>query len=284
MSSDILEKSPGILGLYLRALLPKKVDKSASSLPNFEKKLLGVRASAKRVARYNQVCGFEGGNTLPPTYPHMLAFPLHMEMMLDKRFPYALMGLVHVANQITQYRPIGADESIDIICRFGQLRGHEKGKIIELITEVYAAGEKAWESRSDMLARVNGDKTKAAKAKPAEPLATRVDLWPLPSNLGRRYAAVSGDSNPIHLTGLSAKLFGFKGHIAHGMWTKARTLAALQGELPNRFNVEVQFKLPIFLPTDVGFYREGPIANAQIEVRDGKGKKPHMRGTVTALS
>ncbi|MGM0564500.1 MAG: MaoC family dehydratase [Pseudomonadota bacterium] len=284
MSSDVLEKSPAMLGLYLRALLPKKVDSSAAALPGLEKKLVGVRANAKRLSRYNQVCGFKDGDTLPPTYPHMLAFPVHMEMMLDKRFPYALMGLVHVSNQITQYRPIGRTEAIDVSCHFGQLRGHEKGKIIELITEVYAAGEKVWESRSDMLARVKGDKSKAAKAKPAEPLSTLAETWTLPSNLGRRYAAVSGDSNPIHLTGLSAKLFGFKGHIAHGMWTKARALAALQDELPKRFNAEIQFKLPVFLPAEVGFYREGPIANAQIEVRDSKGKKPHMRGTVTALS
>ncbi|EDY86648.1 MaoC domain protein dehydratase [gamma proteobacterium HTCC5015] len=284
MSTQVLENSPGILGLYARALLPKKADPKASQLPNLVKKLVGVRADDKRVTRYNNVCGFKQGDTLAPTYPHMLAFPIHMEMMLDKAFPFALMGLVHVSNQITQIRPIAVSESIDIECRFGDLRDHEKGKVIELWTTVYAAGEKVWESRSDMLARVKTEKGKAAKAKPVEAVATLTENWKLPSNLGRRYAAVSGDSNPIHITGLSAKLFGFKGHIAHGMWTKARALAAVQAELPNSFNIEVQFKLPIFLPAEVGFYREGPIANAQIEVRDQKGKKPHMRGQITAQS
>ena len=37
--------------------------------------------------------------------------------------------------------------------------------------------------------------------------------------------------NPIHLSALTAKALGFKHAIAHGMWVKARTLAALAGAL-----------------------------------------------------
>ena len=51
--------------------------------------------------------------------------------------------------------------------------------------------------------------------------------WRLPGDLGRRYAAVSGDHNPIHLYPLTAKAFGFPRQIAHGMWSKARCVAAL---------------------------------------------------------
>ena len=75
----------------------------------------------------------------------------------------------------------------------------------------------------------------------------------MPGDIGRRYAAVSGDRNPIHLHGLSARLFGQQGAIAHGMWTKARCLAALQGHLPEAFTVEVAFKLPVRLPAKVAF-------------------------------
>jgi hypothetical protein len=52
--------------------------------------------------------------------------------------------------------------------------------------------------------------------------------WRLAGNLGRRYGAVSGDRNPIHLYPVTAKAFGFPTNIAHGMWTKARSLAALR--------------------------------------------------------
>ena len=58
--------------------------------------------------------------------------------------------------------------------------------------------------------------------------------WRLPGDLGRRYAAVSGDRNPIHLYALTAKAFGFPRQIAHGMWSKARCLAASRTGCPTR--------------------------------------------------
>ena len=76
-------------------------------------------------------------------------------------------------------------------------------------------------------------------------------LWRLPADLGRRYAAVSGDVNPIHLSALSAKAFGFPRAIAHGMCTHARVLAALQPRLPQVYEVSVQFIKPVLLPSTV---------------------------------
>lgn len=54
----------------------------------------------------------------------------------------------------------------------------------------------------------------------------------IPSDMGRLYAAISGDRNPIHLHPLAAKAFGFRTTIVHGMWTLARCLAEVEGELP----------------------------------------------------
>jgi acyl dehydratase len=77
--------------------------------------------------------------------------------------------------------------------------------------------------------------------------------WRLPGGLGRTYASVSGDRNPIHLYGITAKAFGFPRQIAHGMWSKARCLGALDGRLPDAVTVEVAFKKPVLLPGTVAF-------------------------------
>ena len=77
--------------------------------------------------------------------------------------------------------------------------------------------------------------------------------WKLGGDLGRRYAAVSGDRNPIHMHALTAKPLGFPAAIAHGMWTKARCLAALEPRLPDSFTAEVAFRRPILLPGRVEF-------------------------------
>ena len=95
--------------------------------------------------------------------------------------------------------------------------------------------------------------------------------WRLPDDLGRRYAAVSGDRNPIHLHAWSAKPFGFPRAIAHGMWTKARCLAALR--LPDAFTAEVRFKKPILLPGKVTFG----------EAEDRFAVHGHLEGVLTRV-
>src|SRR5213076_2448555 len=101
-----------------------------------------------------------------------------------------------------------------------------------------------------------GDR-KAGQEQHAAPNA----VWKLPGDIGRRYAAVSGDRNPIHLHPLSARLFGFPRAIAHGMWTKARALAAQEAELPDAYTTSVRFRKPILLPSRVEFgARDGRFA------------------------
>ena len=126
----------------------------------------------------------------------------------------------------------------------------------------------------------------APRAAPAAAASTRARRaaaparahWRVPGDIGRRYGAVSGDRNPIHLHGWSAKLFGMPRPIAHGMWLKARCLAELEPTLPDAFSVDVRFKLPLFLPAQVAFgVREG----GGFEVRDASSGKPHLSGTLT---
>ena len=81
--------------------------------------------------------------------------------------------------------------------------------------------------------------------------------WRLPADLGRTYAAVSGDANPIHLYPWTAKALGFRRQIAHGMWTLARSIAAIENRLPDAVTVEAAFKKPVFLPGTVTFAVDG---------------------------
>ena len=101
----------------------------------------------------------------------------------------------------------------------------------------------------------------------------------MPADICRRYGAVTGDRNPIHLHAWSAKLFGMPRPIAHGMWVKARCLAELGSALPDAFTVEVRFKLPLFLPAQVAFGVRD--VGGGFEVRDASSGKPHLSGTLT---
>ncbi|HNJ86767.1 MAG TPA: hypothetical protein PKU92_09310, partial [Agitococcus sp.] len=70
---------------------------------------------------------------------------------------------------------------------------------------------------------------------------------------------------------------------AHGMWTKAKCLSMYEGRLPDAFEVDVQFKLPVLLPAKVGFQTMNNGSVTEFNVMDVKSGKPHVAGTIKVL-
>lgn len=227
------------------------------------------------VARYAKACGFRVRDELPITYPHVLGFELQLRLMTGPGFPFPPAGLVHVANRITQHRPLAVSEPLSLHVALANLRPHERGQQFDVVTAVSVDGEEAWVDVSTYLRRSGG--AVSARETPEPPVPTA--RWRLPGDLGRRYADVSGDRNPIHLNALAAKVFGFPRAIAHGMWSKARCLAALEGRLPDGYEVDVRFKAPILLPGAVDF--------STSPTGDGRrfalwSDRPHLEGVISA--
>ncbi len=282
MLIEELSSQPQVLTLYPRALINSLLPRKHQSLPTDGLRLAGVRPQAEHLERYRRVCGFSNSQYLPVTYPHMLAFPLHMALMTQHNFPYPLLGLVHIANRIEQYRPLPTQQGIDIECYFGAEQEHEKGRVFSIITQAHIDGEKFWESQSSMLHRGKSSISASARKAPLPPPPSQA-TWALDEDLGRRYARASGDYNPIHLHALSARLFGFNRAIAHGMWSKARCLAALDAELAPAYSVDVQFKLPILLPASVDFSHQRQALGLEFALHDHATGKPHLSAQVHFL-
>jgi acyl dehydratase len=301
MTSRTLTSAPQILPLYARAAAPlipgasllPFVPGGGGEIPELELELTGVRTEPEALAAYARVCGFALRDHLPPTYPHVLAFPLQMAVMADGSFPFGAVGLVHVANRIVQRRPIGVGEELTLHVRPTKLEPHPKGRTFTLQTIAMVGDEVVWESVSTMLRRGSGGgpaeaerQNKAetdARGGGFEPLPAETPAsaeWRLGGDLGRRYAAVSGDRNPIHMHSLTAKPLGFPAAIAHGMWTKARCLAALESRLPDAFAVDVRFRKPILLPARVEFASAEIDDGTTFAVRDAKRQTPHLDGRI----
>lgn len=241
-----------------------------------------VTVERAHVDRYAAVCGFPAKDTVPLTYPHLLAFPLHLAIMGDQAFPAPAIGTVHVENSITAHRPVGIGETLDVEVAVGAPVPHAKGTAYAFVTTVSSGGEAVWESTSTYLRRGRGDET--APAGTSYPAAPPHGLtWRLPGDLGRRYAGVSGDHNPIHLYPLTAKALGFPRQIAHGMWTLARSVAAVENRLPEAVRVDAAFKKPVLLPGTVAFGSaplDDGLAFSLTRPRDGA---PHLVGRTTSL-
>lgn len=246
----------------------------------------GVTVDRDHVAAYARVCGFPSKDTVPLTYPHLLAFPLHMQAMTSRGFPYPAIGTVHVENVVTGHRPVSPGESLDVTVRVSAPRPHAKGTVVDFLSEVRDGEELVWESTSTYLrrGRVPAGSTDAGDGPrglvfDTTPAGTAE--WRLPGDLGRRYGAVSGDRNPIHLYPLTAKALGFPRQIAHGMWSLARCVAALENRLPDAVTVGVAFKKPILLPGTVAFGHEASASGQAFAVTSPKDGAPHLVGRST---
>lgn len=288
-SPRVVDRTPSTLPTMLRAALPAVpvlnlvpgVRRSGSALPDLVLTQHDVEVDRAHVEAYAEVCGLPLSEALPVTYPHVLAFGLHMAILTDRSFPFPALGLVHLENSITQHRALSPDERLQVTARAELLRPHPRGRLLDLRTEVHSAGELVWQSTSTLL-RTGGD-TGSQVASPSGS-AGLADVpgtgapWKLSGDLGRRYAAVSGDHNPIHLYRLSANAFGFKRQIAHGMWSTARCLAALQGRLPDAVTVDVAFKKPVLLPGSVQFGSTKDGDGYAFSLTNPKTGAPHLRG------
>ncbi|MDI2142815.1 MULTISPECIES: MaoC/PaaZ C-terminal domain-containing protein [unclassified Pseudomonas] len=271
-----LHREPSLPGLYARAATRRKI--TGTRLPDSGLRC-AVDIDGKRLAAYRKVCGFADDGLLPPTYPHVLAFALQMQLLTAKDFPFPLLGLIHLSNRIRILRPMGGISRAQISVRVHNLQPHPKGATFDLLTTLDDQLGPLWEAESQMLCRgvkLEGEALEQAW-EPALPLM-QVAQWKAPTDIGRQYAKISGDYNPIHLSAASAKLFGFPTAIAHGLWNKARTLAALADHLP-RANLEiaVYFRKPVRLPSEVSLFASAAGSSGELRLI-GAGDLEHMVG------
>ena len=274
-------------------LLPG-IRKTGGPLPERTLERHDVALDTAHVARYADLCGFPRKDVLPLPYPHLLAFGLHMEIMTAGDFPFPAIGTVHLENSITQHRPIALTEELQVAAYAENLRPHPKGQVFDMVTRVHSRAEPVWEETSTFLRRgASVVEPSSSVVEPSSPVVEPVETpfpeasatgttWRLPGDLGRRYASVSGDHNPIHLYGLTAKAFGFPRQIAHGMWSMARCVGALENRLPDAVTVAVAFKRPILLPGTVAFGSRRVDDGYAFSLSSPATGAPHLAGSASA--
>jgi len=282
----VIDTLPPPAKLYGRALPALFRRARSPELPALRLVRPDVKLDAEQVGRYARVCGFIPEHGVPLTFPHVLAFPLHLMMLTDPSFPWSALGVVHLSNSVRLRRPLTAGQGLRIEVECGPLMPHQKGQAFTLHTRIYRRGEAVWEGDSVYLKRGVRSESAAPSIEIADasdarvPLLAREARWQLPPQLGRDYAKASGDFNPIHLHTLSAKAFGFPRAIAHGMWTLARAASSLQPPKPlAEATLSAEFKLPMLLPGEATLWSaSSSLIERDIEVRDIAGEKPHLRG------
>jgi acyl dehydratase len=296
---------PGLGGLYARgaaasgrlALARRNllVRPAPTELPDVAYRVRGVRAGLDHLTAYQRLLGEPASDELPAGFVHVLAFPVATALMARTDFPLPLLGMVHLANVVEQHRPVRYDEPLDVLATATSLRPHRTGTQVDLVVDVTSDGALVWRGTSTYLAKgVHLDGSPAGADDPASPEAGRPHFdpplptgqWRLGSDTGRRYAAVSGDRNPIHLSALSARALGFPRAIAHGMDTAARLLADVGPARGDAFVWSVDFVKPVLLPATVATSARHSSAADGFELAawDPRTGKPHAIGAVGPLA
>ena len=268
-------------GAALRLLRSRKRMVAVEALPEVSFVVPSVIIDADHLSQYCDICGFKESKDVPFIYPQILTFGLMLEFMGSEYCPWPAAGMVHMVNRIEQHNPLFIGDDLRIELSTGDLFRHEKGQMFNIKFQVLRGGHLVWQATQSTLCRVVkqpvGEQYRSVMH--SDTRLSRQASFSIPANIGRRYGKVSGDVNPIHLTNLTARAFGFKRAIAHGMWTKARALSALLPEgITERAMAEVEFKLPLYLPGTVSLWSNRSAKCAKFELRDRQGEKPHLRG------
>lgn len=317
-SSYVVKQLPSVFILFLSVISKMfggKKKKDLSLIP-LQYELNEVTIDRNHVEKYIHVCGFPKATVtsneidVPLTYPQLLGFRMQLLLFLDKLFPFPAMGLVHMTNTVKQYSKIRSGLKVNVVVRLDdKLVIHPKGYCFDVICDIYSTEQKdkkpllIWSSVSTYLTRKSHKEDVKITYESVMKESDTVDLadiqepWKLKGDLGRKYASVSEDYNPIHITAISASLFGFpKGCIAHGLWTSSKTIGVLTASSPSLVTTDdlspskkyleyyVEYKTPIFLPNTViltGKQEDKSSDGSRyiVQVVSAKDKsKPHMKG------
>ncbi|MGH8242587.1 MAG: MaoC/PaaZ C-terminal domain-containing protein [Steroidobacteraceae bacterium] len=288
------QRLPSAFRYFPRAVFGRRsaLVPSGQAVPRLEGEVESVLASARHLARYREVCGFADDSCLPLTYPHVLAMPLHFAILTHPRFPVRIMGLVHIANEVEHSRPLPAHRSYGLRSWVEGHRESDRGHKFDLHTSLEDGQGTAWLEKSTLLARRAASGKPASRGarqvlryeKPGEGEPTTTADIDVPRSMGRRYGWLSGDLNPIHLGDRCARLFGFERAVVHGMWSMARTLAALgAGALAAPVQVQAEFKFPLFMPAVARVEHWARDGRRVFVLKDAESERPHLAGFARAL-
>lgn len=276
-----------VRGLYRRLFFRRRPGlKADQTLPRLRCSASNVAVAVEKVAAYRFVIQDPRDESVVPLlYPHAFLGSAHLAIISHDQFPLGAIGLLHLRNHVLRARPFGVDQPWDVNCELARQRHVQKGLEFDLDATVTIGGQVVWQSVSTYLKRQKspnemetsslGDLFQASVEN--QPATGQFDV---PHDIGKRYAKVTGDYNPIHVSSLAAKLFGFRRAIAHGMWSVARTVQALP-EVDGSVRNDVAFKGPMYVNSKASI-RTGDLG--RFDVYCGTNPRPVLMGHYRAAA
>jgi acyl dehydratase len=272
--------------IYWRSMLPKPGLKAGESIPRIETTLKAAPANRALYNGLRKEWDLPDYGVVPPVFPAVATFMTHLKHLSDPKFPFQAMGTIHIRTVIDQIRPLRVDEVVSYRCWVEGHRSVERGIEFDMMTEASVEGKVISTTTMTMYRRGKGVKRDGPR--PPNPVHNNMNAhdasWAVDPWTARRYARLTGDINPIHLSAMTAKALGFKGMMLHGMWLVGRACAMHPVQMmANKIRMESEFKLPVLLPANLRYrwWEDGGVL--EMRVLDQAGVKPHMIARLTEM-
>jgi acyl dehydratase len=265
------------ISLYIRALLTL-ARSGQGEIPTGTRRFFVPPISRQHLSEYISDLKFLENQKIPITYLYLFAQRAQLALMLDDRFPFPVMGMIHVSNELTWFAEPDLMTPWWLEIRINKEPITDSGAHYISFDVNFIQNEKAIAlCRSRYLAK-RGKKVHSTKESLVMTASSGelVGKYRLAEEAGRIYAKLSGDSNPIHLWKWTARLFGFKKPLIQGMHTLARVTALIEHSRHQKIlAIQANFLKPIMLPSEV----EVRFLNGQFEVWSGSMRS--LSGVVT---
>lgn len=277
-----ITKAPSALPFYAKALVKGTHYQEGRPLPQLQCQWQNFQFPQDKLEAYRRCCHYPPGVSIPLLFPHSFLGPVHLLLMTHPRFPLKLMGAIHSRNHLIQYEPLFVSRHYDTTLAVISQRRRPQGLEFDLETKITHKDKLVWHSLSVYLVRM-----KLKEEDPESPLNQHINKlnqgkitheFAIPKGVGKQFAMITGDINPIHMSRLLAKAFGFKRDLAHGMWSVGRVFNYFKHIDPKRpLRFDVAFKGPMYLG-DKATLKEPDAPNGAFELYSGKNERPSVVG------
>ena len=288
-----------ILRTYARALTKRPGKTPLESLSAVNPVTISTVLGADQAERLALLYEVADSEYAPPVLLHNAVFPATLEVLTAPALPTGAMGLVHESSRWALVTPVTLGSELEITARLSGFIVDDDGAARVLITAVVMCDEQVSyveeaayvAAKTELPAvslvddvvgsldvRVNlpavpdlrGDLGVNAKGSLEIGGTAATAVLELPGSAGRSWARLSGDINPIHMSGLTAKAFGFAKAIIHGAalegWAQVRL--GVDGSQP--YSGATRFRAPVLLPASLELVQLGDGNIAIVEQKSGR--------------
>jgi len=296
---------PSLLGIYTRAILGavtksnKRIPESLTTVEGIASEWFSFSIDEAHVEQFKQVVGGASNPGVPISYLQCYLNAMPMNMLTARNFPLNVLGSVHESSSIESHKNVSLVSKLTATSNMNSavLLSNKKDwlfKHVTTVTDDEADGEVVMTLTNEFrVLNPERNKVKVEGGKPAsvsydaESGWSKVGAWDYPVDTGRSYAGLNGDINPIHLFPITAKLFGYKSCISHGMYSVCKLMAEGEGVASavqssgGKMKISARFTRPTFLPAEVEAWKNGS-GEFVFGVRDKEGVlKETVKGLIT---